>query len=298
MFKTLRIQLTDECNLRCFYCCHEGTANDFSILTDKNLIQFIRASYDVLKIQKVKFTGGEPLAYDGKISKIINSVNRDAIQFSIVTNATKYSRLIDLANYCPNMEFTISLPVPPEKEYYATYKSITGCVDERKNFYNVINSVEYLTNCRRHFKVNYVLCNNVNTSKEYIKLMIEYALQNTYIQLRFLEMAVNSTNNDRGRIIPYVFSQLCFEQVLSELGYRFTKEEDKRSSCLYLINGCTIKFIKFFCDFDCTCCPDDKTTLWLTSTGKIKDCSFRNLSTTVDNWQYTKMTRLLENFLQ
>lgn len=53
MIKTLRIQLTEECNFNCVYCCHEGTKNEFSILKNRNLEAFIRAAYDVLGIKRV-----------------------------------------------------------------------------------------------------------------------------------------------------------------------------------------------------------------------------------------------------
>ena len=297
MIKTLRIQLTNECNLKCRYCCHEGTANEYSILTDRNLINFIRASYEVLKIKRIKFTGGEPLEYDGSIFRIIHDVDREGIDYSIVTNATSYSGFMQLIENIPNIEFTISLPVPPENSCYSTYKSITGCI-KRECFQNVISCIEYLINHKRRFKINYVLCNGINTSKVFLEAIIQFAMQNPTVQLRFLEMAVNSTNNRNGRIHQYIFTQDRFEKTITEIGFDYTKAEDKRSSCLYNINGCTVKFIKFFCKYDCSKCPEDKTSLWLTSTGKIKRCSFREDARPIENWQYKKMTKMLEDYIQ
>lgn len=298
MIKTLRIQLTDECNLNCVYCCHEGTKSDFSILKNRNLRSFIRASYDVLGIKRVKFTGGEPLEYDESIFNIINNVNRPEIQYSIVTNATNYGNFRSLIDSVPKMDVAISLPIPPNETYISTFKRITGAIDAKKSFRNVVNCIEYmLEESKEPFKINYVLCRNMNTSSVYIKEMITYAQNHPSIQLRFLETAVNSTNNQRGRMSRYVFSQIDFENILIGLGYRksvLNKFDDMRSSCRYELDGCTIKFIKFFCNNDCDECPEDKASLWLTSTGCVKQCSYRNSSSRIDNWQYNRIANQLE----
>ena len=109
MIKTLRIQLTEECNLNCVYCCHEGTKNEFSIIKNRNLESFIRAANDVLGIKRIKFTGGEPLEYDEDICKLIENVNRPEIQYSIVTNASHYDKFMSLLENFPNTEITVSL---------------------------------------------------------------------------------------------------------------------------------------------------------------------------------------------
>ena len=303
MIKTLRIQLTDECNLNCVYCCHEGTKCDFSILKNRNLISFIRAAYDVLKIDRIKFTGGEPLEYDENISDIVRNAGRPEIQYSIVTNATKYGSFTSLvdSDLIHDFEVTISLPVPPNEKYVSTFKEITGAFDEKKAFHNVINCIEYMLSHNATFKVNYVLCNGINTSAAYIKEIIDYAKNHSCIKLRFLETAVNSTNNQNDRMSKFVFSQNDFESVLTELGYNeavLNKRENKRSSCLYDIDGYTVKLIKFFCNSSCEECPEDKTSLWLTSTGYVKQCSYRNASLRIDNWQYEKIAKQLETIIE
>lgn len=300
MIKTLRIQLTEECNFNCVYCCNEGTKNEFSILKNRNLESFIRAAYDVLGIKRVKFTGGEPLEYDEDICKLIENVNRPEIQYSIVTNATHYNKFRGLIDSFPNTEVTVSLPVPPSEKNLSAFKRITGAINERNAFHNIIDCIEYMLEMRVAFKINYVLCKDINTSSAYIKEIIQYAKQHQLIQLRFLETVVNSTNNQNGRMSRFVFTQKDFENVLEELGYCESirnKISDKRSSCVYSIDGCIIKFIKFFCDNSCEDCPEDKTSLWLTSTGCMKKCSYRSFSLPVENWQYNRITQQLEGLV-
>ena len=300
MIKTLRIQLTDVCNLKCVYCCNEGTKNDYSILKDKNLKSFIRAAHDVLKINKVKFTGGEPLEYDESISNIIRTVQRPEITYSIVTNATNYAAFKNLISDAPSTEVTISLPVPPSESYLSSYKFITGAIKEKSTFRNLIGCIDYMTSSNSTIKINYVLCKDMNTSSLFIKEMIDYSRHHPSVQLRFLETVVNDTNNQHDRMSRYVFTQKEFERVLNELGYQESvkkRSSETRSSCIYNINGLTVKFIKFFCENKCDNCPEDKTSLWLTSTGYIKRCSFRSYAIRVDNWQYDKIAKQLESFL-
>lgn len=302
MIKTLRIQLTEECNLNCVYCCHEGTKSEFSIIKNRNLKSFIRASRDVLKIERVKFTGGEPLEYDESISNIIKIVDRPEIQYSVVTNATKYDAFTNLINAdtVRNIEVTISLPVPPNDKYLSVFKEITGAFNEKKAFHNVIDCIEHMQSLNTRFKINYVLCKGMNTSASYIKEILNYARDCPNMQLRFLETAVNDTNNQNDRMSRFVFSQQDFENVLKELGYGqavLSKKADQRSSCIYNIDGCEVKFIKFFCSRSCEECPEDKASLWLTSTGHVKQCSYRNTSFPVDNWQYEKIAKQLETIL-
>ena len=149
-------------------------------------------------------------------------------------------------------------------------------------------------------KINYVLCKNMNTSSTYIKEVIQYAQQHQFVQLRFLETVVNSTNNQKGRMSRFVFTQEDFENVLARLGHGESvrnKVSDTRSSCVYNIDGCNIKFIKFFCDNDCEDCPEDKTSLWLTSTGCIKKCCYRSSFLFINNWQYNRIAQQLESFV-
>ena len=301
MIRTLRIQLTELCNFNCVYCCHEGTKSDFSILKNRNLISFIRACHDVLNIKRVKFTGGEPLEYDENINNIIKEVNREEIKYSIVTNATKYETFRRLIEECPHTEATISLPIPPNLNYINTFQNITGSNLPKIHFNNVIECINYMLGRNEKFKINYVLCRGENTSKEYINEMINFALSNLTINLRFLETAVNSTNNQEGIMRRYVFNQKDFENILCELGYEESvknKKLDGRSSCIYDIKGIQIKLIKFFCSYNCEECPEDKTSLWLTSTGDMKFCSYKRTSMSVKNWKYSEITKQLDDIIK
>jgi len=60
----LRVSLTDRCNLRCTYCMPaEGlawTPTD-EVLTDAEVLRVLGVAVNLLGVQKIRFTGGEPL---------------------------------------------------------------------------------------------------------------------------------------------------------------------------------------------------------------------------------------------
>lgn len=62
--RDLRISVTDRCNLRCQYCMPEE-GQEFlptpEVLTDDEIIRLMRIAVDELRIEEIRFTGGEPL---------------------------------------------------------------------------------------------------------------------------------------------------------------------------------------------------------------------------------------------
>jgi cyclic pyranopterin phosphate synthase len=77
-FNYLRIAVTENCNLRCVYCMPEEgvafTKND-ELLTNAELLRIVRVVAD-LGVDKIRFTGGEPL------------VRKDFVELAAMTAAT------------------------------------------------------------------------------------------------------------------------------------------------------------------------------------------------------------------
>ena len=61
--RSLRISVTDRCNLRCTYCMPEHTPQyqpRSEILTYEEIVRFVRIAVS-LGVEDVRLTGGEPL---------------------------------------------------------------------------------------------------------------------------------------------------------------------------------------------------------------------------------------------
>lgn len=66
--RDLRVSLTDRCNLRCSYCMPAEGLNWLptdQILTDDEVLRLIRVAVTRLGVERIRFTGGEPLLRKG-----------------------------------------------------------------------------------------------------------------------------------------------------------------------------------------------------------------------------------------
>lgn len=84
----LRISITDKCNLRCIYCM--PSAKDpvkwRKVLSYEEILTIVRAAVS-LGVQKVRITGGEPLARQGIVSFITKLASIEGLEdISLTTN--------------------------------------------------------------------------------------------------------------------------------------------------------------------------------------------------------------------
>ncbi|MHA1293688.1 MAG: GTP 3',8-cyclase MoaA [Promethearchaeota archaeon] len=59
--KHIRFSITSQCNYRCIYCDHEGFIPKTTELSVKEITQLCKILAEILKVTRIKFTGGEPL---------------------------------------------------------------------------------------------------------------------------------------------------------------------------------------------------------------------------------------------
>ena len=72
--KSLRVSLTDRCNLRCTYCMPEEAAflSGEHLLTSRQIVEVVEVGV-ALGLDKIRLTGGEPLLRRDLID-IVNSL--------------------------------------------------------------------------------------------------------------------------------------------------------------------------------------------------------------------------------
>ena len=92
----LRVSLTDRCNLRCNYCMPaEGLdwLPTEQTLTDDEVVRLVRIGVELLGIEEVRFTGGEPLLRRG-LADIVRRTKAltPSPEVSLTTNALGLSR--------------------------------------------------------------------------------------------------------------------------------------------------------------------------------------------------------------
>lgn len=177
----LRVSLTDRCNLRCKYCMPEKGIDKFGhedMLSLEEVYEIIK-SFVELGVDKIRFTGGEPLVRKGIVNLIWRVSKLDGVRdISMTTNGIllkKFAR--DLKNAGLN-RINVSLDtLDPDK-----YREITRG-GEIEDFFAGIKEAEKLG--LKPIKINTVLIGGFN-DKEILDLANLTLTRD--IDLRFIEL--------------------------------------------------------------------------------------------------------------
>ena len=173
----LRISLTDNCNLRCFYCIpdedHHFTPT--SRLMSASEIQELATLFVAAGVSKIRLTGGEPLVRQDA-SEVILSLSKLPIELTLTTNGTRIPSFIDVFKEAGIRSVNVSLDtLKAEKFHFIT---------RRKAFENVRNNIHLLVDNWFHVKVNAVVMKGVNEDE--INDFIEWTRE-TPVHVRFIE---------------------------------------------------------------------------------------------------------------
>ena len=106
---SLRISITNRCNVNCIYCHHDGMLDSSSEMTPDEIYEICRIAKK-LGVEKIRLSGGEPLVRPD-IVEIVEKINSlDFKDISITTNGIfleKFAQdLVD--NDCREKRFTKS----------------------------------------------------------------------------------------------------------------------------------------------------------------------------------------------
>lgn len=149
--KTVKINMTNFCNLKCNYCfANEGTYNKKKRKFDKNLIdKFIDFLMLYPTVQNITFFGGEPLLNVDGIEYLCQQVNnfRPDIGFYCQTNGTLMNKRIDNLIHRYKIKFTLSIDGSKEdNDRNRVFKDNTGSFDvineNYKRFKESVLSIE------------------------------------------------------------------------------------------------------------------------------------------------------------
>jgi len=151
----LRISLTDNCNLRCFYCMPE---EDYTFTPASQLMQLheIRQLAEIFVkegVNKIRLTGGEPLVRKDA-AEIILSLSELPVNLTITTNATRLHDFADVLKRASISSVNISLDTLNEDRF----KMIT----RRDQFKVVKDNIRMMIDNGFHVKVNVVVMKGLN----------------------------------------------------------------------------------------------------------------------------------------
>jgi len=205
-FKTLRVSLTNNCNLGCTYCVPLGEKNvnkkNGNVLNVENLTIAVRTLHDILQLNTVRLTGGEPLLYPELIPfiKAIKKINIPNIKMT--TNGYTLAGKAKDLKAAGLTGINISLDAVERNAFYV--------ISRRKNLSKILEGIDHSIDAGLRVKINCVLMKGVNDHQ--IIPLFRYAMDKN-IPIRFLElMKMGHLHNNYQQ---YLFTQAEILKVLS-----------------------------------------------------------------------------------
>jgi cyclic pyranopterin phosphate synthase len=262
----LRVSLTDRCNLRCSYCMPaEGLdwLPDDAVLTDEEVVRLVRIGADLLGIQEVRFTGGEPLVRRGLVDIVRRSHEvAPHLDLSLTTNALGLARTAGTLAAAGLDRVNVSLDsIRPE-----TFAAIT----RRDRLKDVLAGLEAARDAGLGpIKINAVLMRGHNDAQA--AELLRWAIAEGY-HLRFIEQmpldAQHGWSRDGMVTADEIFTRLEKEFVL-------TPAAEPRGSApaeLFLVDGgpATVGVIASVTRPFCGDCDRVR----LTADGQVRNCLF------------------------
>lgn len=261
----LRISLTDNCNLRCFYCMPEENYEFTppSRLMQPEEIDAIARIFVDQGINKIRLTGGEPFVRKDA-SDIILRLSKLPVNLTITTNATRLHDFIDVLEQARIHSLNVSLDtLHPDK-----FKTIT----RRDLFDRVYENIQLLIHKNFNVKVNMVVMNGINDDE--IIDFVEWT-KNTKVHVRFIEFMPfegNRWTSNKVFTLKEIMKLIEEKYLVSKL-----QDDVHDTSKKYSIEGHqgTFSIISTMSAPFCTGC----NRIRLTADGKIKNCLFSTSET-------------------
>ncbi|MBS3815262.1 MAG: GTP 3',8-cyclase MoaA [Hadesarchaea archaeon] len=258
--KSIRISITNDCDLNCFYCHHEGCIGGDREMTSSEIGEIVSVGAE-FGIEKVKLTGGEPLVRSD-LTEIVSQINRAPVKdISLTTNGTMLAGRANELRKAGLDRVNISLDtLNPEK-----YVEITG-----KNKLNkVLEGIQAALDADLWpVKLNTIVLNGVNDDE--IEELIDYSLNKGTI-LQIIELLKTPEKSEI--YDEYHVGLDDFEEELKERADEVKTRWLMQARRKYLINGGEIEIVNPMHNSEfCAHC----TRLRVTPDGFLKPCLMRN----------------------
>ena len=277
--KSLRLSLTGECNYKCFFCHGEG-----SKMGDKREENSKEEMYSLIKeaiknnYTDITFTGGEPLLKSDDIIWYLNKLSDDNLKpyITIVTNGSLIEdKLLDaIKNYVGDkkeiFKFNFSMHSLKNDIYLDIVRPVVKKIPTHKNnlLELVKENIKKIKAKNLIVKLNFVLLKDMNTTKEDIGEILDFAYNNKIDYVKFLELLVTEDLIKQGMYKFYLTLNSIFEDWKEYLV--FHKRTTRRDE--YLYKGETkVELQQCICMEGCAKCLIN-TSVFLTSESKYFPC--------------------------
>ena len=256
----LRISLTDNCNLRCFYCMPEEEY-DFtpaSRLMQADEILAIAKQFVALGVNKIRLTGGEPLVRK-EAAQIIRSLSELPVKLTLTTNGTRLHAFADILKDAGVESLNISLDTLDEDRFLL--------LTRRNQFQQVMANIRLMINKGFAVKVNMVVMKGIN--HEEINRFVAWT-KDEPVHVRFIEFMPFSGNHWKEEKV-FTWQQMM-EQITAQYPLMPIEKGLHDTARQYTIPG-HAGSVAVIATMSAPFCGDCNR-MRLTADGKMKNCLF------------------------
>lgn len=259
---SIRISITNRCNVKCFYCHHDGIIPQDYEMTAQEIERLAKISRE-LGIEKIRLSGGEPLIRDDVVDIVSRISSIGFRDIALTTNGVllgKYAReLFDAGLNRVNVSFDT---LNPETYRFITKKDYLTLAKEgiKKAVQVGLNPV----------KVNMVVMKGINDHE--IWDMFSFCKEHGAV-LQLIELLKTENNRESEFFDEYHYDMGDLEDELHRISSRVKKRKFMQDRKKYFVEGGEIEVVR---PMDNTEFCKNCTRLRITPDGKIKPCLLRN----------------------
>ncbi len=180
---SLRISVTDRCQLRCRYCMPVGgvgRVKQNAVLSFEEIVRFVRALNSRFGLSKIRLTGGEPLVRPGIIDLVAMLAHEGVPDLALTTNAQYLAPLAHDLRRAGLRRVNISLDTLDPRVYWRLTRG--------GDLGRVLEGISAAESAGlRPVKLNAVVMRGVNDSDRELAKLARYAAR-AGCEVRFLEL--------------------------------------------------------------------------------------------------------------
>ena len=259
---SLRITLTNRCNVNCLYCHHDGMVKSKDEMTADELYTICKIAKKI-GVKKIRLSGGEPLLKKDIVEIVDNIASLDFKDISMTTNGILLEKYAQDLKDAGLDRVNVSLDTLNRETFeFITKKDYLE--DAKKGILKAVEVGLYPV------KINMVIMKDINQNE--IDDMFEFCKKNNIV-LQLIELIESENCDDDKFSLDYHYKLDDIEKELADIADDVREREFMQGRKKYYIDGGEIEVVKPVDNAKfCAKC----SRLRITPDGKIKPCLLRN----------------------
>lgn len=259
---SLRITLTNRCNVNCLYCHHDGMVKSKDEMTADELYTICKVAKNI-GVKKIRLSGGEPLLKKDIVEAVKKISSIGFKDISMTTNGILLEKYAQDLKDAGLDRVNVSLDTLNRETFeFITQKDYLE--DAKKGILKAVEVGLYPV------KINMVIMKDINQNE--IDNMFDFCKKNNIV-LQLIELIESENCDDDKFSADYHYKLDDIEKELADIADDVHERKFMQGRKKYYIDGGEIEVVK----------PVDNATfcancsrLRITPDGKIKPCLLRN----------------------